>query len=83
MDHKGVAANESHVTSTAAAGTFALEFGALSALTANPVYKEAALGAMEALWAHRSRLGLLGSHIHIDSGRWVVKDAGIGANADR
>jgi mannosidase alpha-like ER degradation enhancer 2 len=69
----GVAKNESHVTSTAAAGTFALEFGALSALTKNPAYKNAAIRAMEALWKHRSSIGLLGSHIQIDSGRWVVQ----------
>lgn len=70
------------LSSTAGVGTFILEFGVLSRLTQNPVYEEAAVKALMALWDHRSSLGLLGNHINVESGQWVATDAGIGAAVD-
>lgn len=49
----GVPAGETPVTCTATVGTLAIEFGALSRLTGNPVFEEVAMRALRALWHHR------------------------------
>ena len=41
-------------------GTFLLEFGALTQLTGSQVFLQKALKALESLWAHRSKIGLVG-----------------------
>jgi hypothetical protein len=37
--------------------------GTLSRLTGNMVFEKTALRAMDALWHHRSTIGLLGNHV--------------------
>uniref|UniRef100_A0A672ZYF3 alpha-1,2-Mannosidase n=1 Tax=Sphaeramia orbicularis TaxID=375764 RepID=A0A672ZYF3_9TELE len=59
-----------------------LEFGALSRLTGDPVFEDAARQALRALWKTRSDIGLVGNHIDISSKKWVAQDAGIGAGVD-
>lgn len=78
----GVPKDETPVTCTAGVGTFIVEFGALSRLTGNPVFEEKALLALDALQRHRSKIGLLGNHINVQTGKWVATDAGIGAGVD-
>jgi len=78
----GVPEGETPVTCTAGVGTFIVEFGALSRLTGNPVYEQAAMRAMRALWKARSDIGLLGNHIDVVKGRWTALEAGIGAGVD-
>lgn len=78
----GVPEGETPVTCTAGAGTFVVEFGALSRLTGNPVYEQTAMRAMRALWSSRSEIGLLGNHIDVLKGRWTALEAGIGAGVD-
>ena len=51
-------------------------------LTQNPIYEEAALRALNALWDHRSTLGLVGNHVNVETGQWIAADAGIGAAVD-
>lgn len=70
------------VTCTACAGTLLLEFGVLSRLTGDPRYEAAARRAVEAIFAMRSRRGLVGNTLDCDSGRWVRTDAGVGAGVD-
>jgi mannosidase alpha-like ER degradation enhancer 2 len=84
------------IFSTAGIGTFLLEFGALSRLTGNPHFERVALKALDSLWASRSKLGLVGNHIDVQTGLfsmqiWIYKfflgvytatDAGIGAGVD-
>jgi hypothetical protein len=79
---RGVAANESSISSTAGGGTLALEFGLLSALSGDVRFEAAARRAVRGLWARRSALGLLGAHIDIRSGQWTHRDAGIGTSID-
>ena len=86
----GVPEGETPVTCTAGVGTFVVEFGALSRLTGatlcslaflcpgNPVYEDAAMRAMRALWKARSSIGLLGNHIDVLKGKWTALEAGIG-----
>jgi len=78
----GVPEGETPITCTAGVGTYIVEFGALSRLTGNPVYEEAAMRAMRALWHHRSSIGLLGNHIDVLTGKWTAVEAGIGAGVD-
>jgi len=78
----GVPNGETPVTSTAGVGTVVIEFGALSRLTGNPVYEEAAMRAMRALWHYKSNIGLVGNHVDVSNGKWTATDAGIGAAVD-
>ena len=38
--------------------------------------------ARQALWERRSPIGLLGSHIDVETGKWVYFDSGIGGGID-
>ncbi|XP_059479799.1 ER degradation-enhancing alpha-mannosidase-like protein 2 [Neocloeon triangulifer] len=78
----GVPEGETPITCTAGVGTFIVEFGALSRLTGDPLYEEVAMKAINALYHHRSNIGLMGNHIDILTGRWTAQDAGIGAGVD-
>lgn len=78
----GVPKGETPVTCTACIGTFLLEFGALTHLTGAQIFLQKALQALEALWAHRSPIGLVGNHIDVLTGKWVALDASIGAAID-
>ena len=44
----------------------------------NPVYEEAAMRAMRALWHFKSNIGLVGNHVDVSNGKWTATDAGIG-----
>ena len=44
----------------------------------NPVYEEAAMRAMRALWHYKSNIGLVGNHVDVSNGKWTATDAGIG-----
>lgn len=37
---------------------------------------------MDALWATRSPIGLVGNHINVQNGQWTATDSGIGAGVD-
>jgi len=58
------------VNNPAEIGTLMLEFGALSRLTGNPAYYDAAKAGMEAVFSRRSELGLVGTTIDVESGTW-------------
>lgn len=79
---KGLNRGQTTETCPAAAGTFLLEMGLLSRLTGQPVYEQAALNAIHALWSRRSSLGLLGAMFDTESGRWTYRHSGIGAGLD-
>ena len=66
------------ISTCAGVGTFILEFGSLTRLTGDPVFERAALRAVEAIWARRSKLGMLGNHVNVLTGAWTALDAGIG-----
>ena len=78
----GVPRGEVDVTCVAGGGTFALEFGVLSALTGDASFERAALRAAAALLALRSTKGLLGNHVNISDGSWPYRDSGIGHGVD-
>ncbi len=48
----------------------------------DPEFEEAARGALAALWAMRTPLGLLGYSLDVATGRWTDSNGGIGASGD-
>jgi mannosidase alpha-like ER degradation enhancer 2 len=70
------------VTNPAEIGTCLIEFGTLSKLTGNDVYYKTAKKATTALFEHRSRLGLPGTSIDVETGVWLVRDSHVGGGID-
>ncbi|RAH49486.1 glycoside hydrolase family 47 protein [Aspergillus brunneoviolaceus CBS 621.78] len=73
---------ETTETCSAGAGSLVLEFTVLSRLTGDGRYEELAKRAFWAVWTRRSEIGLIGSGIDAESGRWVHSYTGIGAGID-
>ena len=48
-----------------------LEFGTLSKLTGNPAFYDKAKRAVTELYSRRSKIGLVGSTINVETGAWV------------
>lgn len=63
-------------------GTLILEFGTLSKLTNKPVYFDKAKNALVQLYKRRSKIGLVGEEIDVDSGEWVSRKSHIGGGID-
>ena len=63
-------------------GTLLLEFGTLSQLTGKPVYYEKAKRALVELYRRRSRLGLVGSTINVETGEWMDRTSHISGGID-
>lgn len=68
---------ETTETCSAGAGSLVLEFTVLSRLTGDGRYEELAKRAFWAVWARRSDIGLIGSGIDAESGRWVHSYTGV------
>ncbi|WP_419807617.1 glycoside hydrolase family 47 protein [Sphingomonas sp.] len=69
-------------TNPAEVGTFLPEWGTLSRLTGDPRYHDAAMKAVRACYARRSRLDLLAVKIDCRTGEWLDRRATIGSYAD-
>lgn len=69
-------------TNPAEVGTLLIEFGSLSKLTGNPVYYDKAKRASVELYNRRSAIGLVGSGINIESGKWTDPTSHIGGGID-
>jgi mannosidase alpha-like ER degradation enhancer 2 len=63
-------------------GTALIEFGTLSKLTGNPIYYNKAKSALVALYNRRSKIGLVGELINVETGEWVGKTSHIGGGID-
>lgn len=70
------------VSNPAEIGTYLLEFGVLSRLTKNPVYYAKAKAASTALFDRRSKLGLVGSGINVETGKWTDRSSHISGGID-
>ncbi len=51
-------------------GTLLIEFGTLSKLTGKPIYYDKAKRALVELYNRRSKIGLVGSVINVETGEW-------------
>jgi mannosidase alpha-like ER degradation enhancer 2 len=63
-------------------GTLILEFGTLSKLTHKPVYFAKAKNALVQLYKRRSKLGLVGEEIDVETGKWVSPQSHVGGGID-
>ncbi|KAL9126764.1 MAG: hypothetical protein Q9217_004233 [Psora testacea] len=69
-------------TCSAGAGSLVLEFTTLSRLTGDPVFEQVGKRAFWSVWERKSSIGLVGSGIDAESGRWTTPYTGIGAGID-
>lgn len=70
------------VSNPAETGTLLLEFGTLSKLTGNPVYYDKAKRALVETYKRRSKIGLVGEWINVETGQWTNTDSHISGAID-
>jgi mannosidase alpha-like ER degradation enhancer 2 len=63
-------------------GTLILEFGTLSKLTKKPVYFQKAKKALVEMYKRRSKIGLVGEEIDVETGKWVSPQSHVGGGID-
>lgn len=63
-------------------GTLLLEFGTLSKLTNNPVFYDKAKNAVVQLYKRRSKIGLVGEEIDVETGEWISRASHVGGGID-
>ncbi len=71
-----------NVSNPAETGTLLLEFGMLSKLTGKPVYFDKSKRALVETFKRSSKLGLVGSAINVETGKWENTEAHIGGGID-
>lgn len=70
------------VSNPAETGTLLLEFGALSKLTGNPVFYDKAKRALVETYNRRSKIGLVGEWINVETGQWTNTDSHVSGAID-
>lgn len=70
------------VSNPAETGTLLLEFGALSKLTDNPIYYDKAKRALVETYNRRSKIGLVGEWINVETGEWTNTDSHVSGAID-
>jgi mannosidase alpha-like ER degradation enhancer 2 len=70
------------VSNPAEIGTLLIEFGTLSKLTKKPIYYSKSKRALVALYKRGSKIGLVGSEINIETGKWVDPTSHISGGID-
>jgi len=73
---------EGHRSNPAEIGTLILEFGTLSRHTGKPVFLEKARRALSALFERRSKIGLVGEEIDVETGKWLSRASHVGGGID-
>ncbi|HSS19254.1 MAG TPA: glycoside hydrolase family 47 protein [Pyrinomonadaceae bacterium] len=69
-------------TNPAEAGTLLIEFGTLSKLTGRPVFYDKAKRALLEIYKRRSPLGLVGTWIDVETGKWTDTDSHVSGAID-
>lgn len=63
-------------------GTLVLEFGTLARLTNKPIFFNKAKNALVQLFRRRSKIGLVGEEIDVETGEWVSRASHVGGGID-
>jgi len=71
-----------NISNPAETGTLLLEFGALAKLTGKSVYYDKAKRALVETYNRRSPIGLVGTNIDVDTGKWTNPDSHVSAEID-
>ena len=75
-------ATREKIVNVAEAGSYLFEFGILSYYTGDPKYYQTAKRASLEINSLRSKLGLLGRDLDVETGRWTMTQSMVGAYAD-
>ena len=70
------------ISNPAETGTLIIEFGTLSKLSNKPVFYEKAKRALVETYLRRSPLGLIGTRVNVETGKWTNTDSHISAEID-
>ncbi|MFN2500767.1 MAG: glycoside hydrolase family 47 protein [Pyrinomonadaceae bacterium] len=70
------------VSNPAETGTLLIEFGTLSKLTGEPVFYQKAKKALVETYNRRSAIGLVGTNINVETGKWTNTDSHVSAEID-
>jgi mannosidase alpha-like ER degradation enhancer 2 len=70
------------VSNPAETGTLIIEFGTLSKLTGKPMFFEKAKRALVETYNRRSKIGLVGEWINVETGNWTNTDSHISGAID-
>jgi ER degradation enhancer, mannosidase alpha-like 2 len=70
------------VSNPAETGTLLIEFGTLSKFTGKPVYYDKAKRALVETYNRRSKIGLVGEWINVETGEWTNTDSHISGAID-
>jgi mannosidase alpha-like ER degradation enhancer 2 len=63
-------------------GTLVLELGTLARLTGKQIYFDRAKKALVQLYGRRSKIGLVGEEIDVETGEWISSDSHLGGGID-
>lgn len=63
-------------------GTLLIEFGTLSKLSGKPIFYDKAKRALTELYSRRSKIGLVGSTINVETGQWIETTSHISGGID-
>ena len=69
-------------TNPAETGTLLIEFGTLARLTHKPVFYDKAKRALVETYKRRSAIGLVGTRMNVETGKWTNTDSHISAEID-
>ena len=69
-------------TNPAETGTLLIEFGTLSKLTGKPIFFDKAKRALVETYKRRSPIGLIGTRLNVETGKWTNTDSHISAEID-
>jgi mannosidase alpha-like ER degradation enhancer 2 len=70
------------ISNPAETGTLIIEFGTLSKLTGKPIFYEKAKRALVETYNRRSKIGLVGEWINVETGSWTNTDSHISGAID-
>ena len=70
------------ISNPAETGTLIIEFGTLSKLTGKPIFFEKAKRALVETYNRRSKIGLVGEWINVETGEWTNTDSHISGAID-
>jgi mannosidase alpha-like ER degradation enhancer 2 len=70
------------VSNPAETGTLLIEFGTLSKLSGDPIFYEKAKRALVETYNRRSKIGLVGEWINVETGEWTNTDSHISGAID-
>lgn len=69
-------------TNPAEIGTLLVEFGTLARLTHKPIYYDKAKNAVVQLYRRRSKIGLVGEEVDVETGAWTSPASHVGGRID-